>query len=377
MPSPNPMTRRDHRGGAAPATLTASINTSDASFSISTNTGWPTSGVGPFFVVIDPGTALEEKLLCTSQSASIVAVAGSGRGVDGTTAKSHSVGAVTYPCWTASEADELNEHGAAVAGVHGVSGSVVGTSDAQTLTNKSISGGTNTITGITQGAVANLTADLAVLTAADVALAAADTAISGSLTTHTASAAAHGATGAVVGTTNTQTLTNKSISGASNTLSNIPQAAVTGLASFRPKVMVEGTLGNPPRASGTALADSAQIFMSLAVGTYYQVVLHVGVTTNAGATDDFILDWAVTGTVTLSLSKRYCSENSAGKALGVALNTAVAYTVNTGATPTHHTESFIVYGGGSGGDLTMRWGTVGSTGTITLLADAVLTELTP
>ena len=49
------------------------------------------------------------------------------------------------------------------------------------------------------------------------------------LDTHTAATAAHGATGAVVGTTNTQTLTNKTISGASNTLSAIPQASVTNL----------------------------------------------------------------------------------------------------------------------------------------------------
>lgn len=47
---------------------------------------------------------------------------------------------------------------------------------------------------------------------------------------HLDATAAHGATGALVGTTNTQTLTNKTISGASNTLSAIPQSAVTNLA---------------------------------------------------------------------------------------------------------------------------------------------------
>lgn len=39
--------------------------------------------------------------------------------------------------------------------------------------------------------------------------------------THLAATVAHGATGAVVGTTNTQTLTNKTISGAANTITNI------------------------------------------------------------------------------------------------------------------------------------------------------------
>lgn len=40
---------------------------------------------------------------------------------------------------------------------------------------------------------------------------------------------AHGVTGAVVGTTNSQTLTNKAISGSANTLTNIAQSSVTNL----------------------------------------------------------------------------------------------------------------------------------------------------
>jgi hypothetical protein len=47
---------------------------------------------------------------------------------------------------------------------------------------------------------------------------------------HIEATAAHGATDAVVGTTNTQTLTNKTISGASNTFSNIPNAATTAVS---------------------------------------------------------------------------------------------------------------------------------------------------
>lgn len=50
-----------------------------------------------------------------------------------------------------------------------------------------------------------------------------------SVTTHVSATEAHGATGAVVGTTNSQTLTNKTISGSANTLSNIAQSSVTNL----------------------------------------------------------------------------------------------------------------------------------------------------
>lgn len=185
----NPTTRREHVGGASAAALVTSMSISDLAFSITTNTGWPTGGVGSFFAVIDPGTSSEEKVLCSGQSSGLVTVASGGRGADGTTARTHNIAAVTYPIWAATEADELNLHAASIAAVHGVAGSVVGTTDAQALTNKSLDA-TNTV----------------------------------------AKAAVVGApAGAFVGTTDAQTLTNKIISGASNTLSNIAESAITNL----------------------------------------------------------------------------------------------------------------------------------------------------
>lgn len=114
-------------------------------------------------------------------------------------------------------------------GVHGVTGSVVGTSDIQTLSNKTI-GDSVTLTNIStpsnpsSGFIkvysksdskiykldhTGVETEIGVGTAGDVAAHAA-------LTANT-----HGVTGNIVGTSDTQTITNKSISGYSNTITNV------------------------------------------------------------------------------------------------------------------------------------------------------------
>lgn len=153
MPSPNPLTRRDHAGGAAATTLVSSVTAGDTSLSIVNASGWPTGVVGPFFIVVDAGTSNEEKILCSSRSATVLTVAGSGRGVDSTAARTHASGASVYPCWTATEADELNAHANATAAVHGAAGTVVGTTDTQVLTNKTINGSSNTLSNVPTSAL--------------------------------------------------------------------------------------------------------------------------------------------------------------------------------------------------------------------------------
>lgn len=98
-------TRRQYNGAAASTTITAGINTSDTTCSLTATTGWPSTAAVPFYVVIDPGTSAEEKCSATISGSTLTLT----RAQDDTSASSHSAGATIYPVFTANDADEANE----------------------------------------------------------------------------------------------------------------------------------------------------------------------------------------------------------------------------------------------------------------------------
>jgi len=101
------VTRRSYAGAAPACTLTSGITSGDTSASLTgTVTNWPTTASGSFHMVIDPGLSTEEKVLVGSRSTG--SLSSITRGVDGTTAVSHSAGATCYPVFTATDADEAN-----------------------------------------------------------------------------------------------------------------------------------------------------------------------------------------------------------------------------------------------------------------------------
>jgi hypothetical protein len=98
------VTRRQYKGAAAQTTITNALASGDTSATLAATTGWPSTAAVPFYVVISPGTASEEKCSATI-SGSVLTLT---RAQDDTTAQSHASGATIYPVFSADDADEAN-----------------------------------------------------------------------------------------------------------------------------------------------------------------------------------------------------------------------------------------------------------------------------
>jgi hypothetical protein len=145
-------TRRYYSNTPPERTLSVSLTSSGTSATISgTFAGWPASF--PYFAVLEIGTTNAEIVSVTNVSGSVATII---RGQDGTIAVAHSGGATFDQVVIAKDFDEANAHTSANSGVHGISGSVVGTTDAQTLTNKTLTTPSITAPAITGAGTAAL-----------------------------------------------------------------------------------------------------------------------------------------------------------------------------------------------------------------------------
>lgn len=128
------MTRRHYINNATPTTFTGSLTSGATSGSLSDLSSYPASF--PYTAVINAGEADAEVVLVNAVAGN--AITDMTRGYDGTAAQAHANGATFSHVAVKADYDEANDHINLTAGVHGIAGSVVGTSDAQELTNKTL-----------------------------------------------------------------------------------------------------------------------------------------------------------------------------------------------------------------------------------------------
>jgi hypothetical protein len=139
------LTVRNYSNNAVDTTLVGSIDNAVTAMVVGSVSGFPTSY--PYSLAINHAEANEEVVTVTNAVATTLTIV---RGEDGTAAASHTSGATVKHVITARDLAEPQSHMDASTNVHGLSGgaAVVGTSQAQTLTNKTISGASNTLTNI-------------------------------------------------------------------------------------------------------------------------------------------------------------------------------------------------------------------------------------
>lgn len=194
---------RYYSATAQDTTLSGTTSSSVLTITVAAATGFPSTF--PYCLALDYGSALEELVDVTSAAGLTLTVT---RGVNGTTAAAHALGATVRHVITARDMTESQAHIAGTTGVHGVTGSVVGDADTQTLTNKKLSDSTTTIVDVTDATKA-IKFDVAGTTGITGTIASAFT------TAKTVTLP--DATDTLVGKATTDTLTNKNLTSATNT----------------------------------------------------------------------------------------------------------------------------------------------------------------
>jgi hypothetical protein len=131
---------------AQQTTLTGGVTSSGTSIAVASTAGFP--GSLPFTLALDYGSSNEELVEVTAVASLTLTVT---RAIDGTSGSAHSAGAFVRHVSSARDFTDSRTHEAASTNVHGLSGgaAVVGTTQSQTLTNKTLTRAVGSLQNIT------------------------------------------------------------------------------------------------------------------------------------------------------------------------------------------------------------------------------------
>lgn len=127
-------TRRRYVTGSPEAVLSIGINASVTTFALSTGTGFPAT---PFPLILDYLAASGEEVVLVTGLAGATVTACT-RGFNGSAAVSHAANAKCVHGIIALDPEETSQHTSST-GAHGTASPIVGTTDAQTITTKTLS----------------------------------------------------------------------------------------------------------------------------------------------------------------------------------------------------------------------------------------------
>ncbi len=284
------MTTRKYSSRSQQTTLTGALTSSGTSATVVSGSailGGTTISAGETFTaVIDPDTALEEIVDVTAVSTNTLTIT---RGVDGSTGQAHSAGAVVRHMAIGRDYREANTHIEATTG-HGATGAVVGTTNTQTLTNKTltspeVSGLTLTDASIVfEGATAN--AFETTLTVTD--------------PTADRTVTIPDATTTLVGTDTTQTLTNKTLTSPTITGTGAIAGTFTGNLTGNVTGTVSGNAGTV--TNGVYTTDTGTVTSTMiANGTIVNADINASAAIDATKISGTAVTQADTGTVTSTM----------------------------------------------------------------------------